>query len=158
MKIWFLIMLAAAMWLSIRMPLEKTDIERLSPVTTVLVEQKAGRICVRTDQSHFGTGNDLSEALEDMEMASPGMIFLDTVEHLVISEGVKVDAELLEEHFRPGTYLCVCRGEADPADAAEYLRGHDVKMMLREFGLAKEKMPLLTVLNGRYYLDGETRN
>lgn len=155
-KLCFVILASAALWLSTRLPFEKTDVGKLSPVSLLLIESCDGKLNILSDRGDSGVGDSLAEALEDLELTSPGRIFLDTVEHLVIMDGTEVDGQALGDYFRPGTYLCVSGGAVDPGEAAEFLRGHRVKMTLREYEVENGPLPVLIQQDGRYYLNGET--
>ena len=156
MKIWFVILAAAAMWLSTRLPFEKTDVAQLSPVNLILVEMTDGAVCISSDRGDIGVGDTLDEALEDMEQTCSGKIFLDTVDYVLLEGEAKINCEELKEYFRPGTFLCSARGEIEPESAAGYLRGRKLTCTLGRQGSSLGMLPVLEAVDGRYYYHGET--
>ena len=156
MRKWFVFMVLAAFWVSVRVPFEKTDVAKLAPVSALVFARREGRLFVTSDQGDLGIGNTLEEALEDMELTCSARIFLDTVEYLLVAPG-SVEAEELCDYFRPGAYIVRCATDTDPGDAAEYLRNRNGIITLREIDMQEKEMPVLYESDGRFYFDGETR-
>lgn len=156
MRKWFVIIVLVVFWISIRAPFEKTDVAKLSPVSALVFCRKDGRLCITSDLGDLGMGETLEEALEDMELTCPAMIFMDTVEYLMVVPGA-VDEKELGEYFRPGTYIVRCAPGTDPADAVDYLRNRSGNVTLRDVDIHEKRMPVLYEIDGRYYLNGETR-
>ena len=155
MKLWFLIVAAGAMWLSVRLPFEKSDVARLTPVSVLLVESGGGKVVIKSDQGNSGVGECLADALEDMELTSTGNIFFETVEQIIISEDVSVEAEELSDLFRPGTFVWACKDSPDVEEAGKYLQSQEQKTTLRDYEMGNASLPVLIQIDGRFYLDGE---
>ncbi len=156
MRKWFTIIALAAFWISIRTPFEKTDVAKLSPVSALVFERRAGKLWVTSNQGDVGSGDTLEEALEDMELTCPARIFLDTVEYLLIAP-YSIEIEELSEYFRPGAYTVCCGRGTDPGAAEAYLRSRDTGVTLRDVQMHEKEMPVLYEIDGRYYLNGEER-
>ena len=155
MKKWSLLIAFAALWISVRVPFEKTDVAKLVPVSALTLVRKDGELYVTSDRGDAGTGETLEEALDDMEMTCSGKIFLDTVEFLLVSPG-SVNWVELSDYFRPGTYIVACGPGTDPEKAGNYLRNRKGVATLRDLEMNNKKMPVLQEVDGRYYLNGET--
>lgn len=155
MKKWFVLICLTAFWLSVRVPFEKRDVAQLSPVSAVSLFRKGGKLCVASDRGDVGFGDTLEEALEDMELTCPSVIFLDTVEYLLIGPD-SVEYEELTAYFRPGVGVVSCGPDTDPAEAADYLRNRKGSVTLRDVEMGEKEVPFIYTVDGRYYLNGET--
>lgn len=156
MKKWFVILALAAFWISVRVPFEKTDVAKLSPVSALVFSRKDGRLYITSDRGDIGIGDTLEDALEDMEVTCPCVIFLDTVEYLLVAPG-SVDEGALGEFFRPGTYIVWCGPDTDPGEAVDYLRNRNENVTLRDVEMHEAEIPVLLKVDGRYYLNGQIR-
>ena len=63
-----------------------TDAAKLAPAQLVYVQTNGSEITVRTDLGNMGSGRDLSEAFKDLENTTPGKVFLDTADYLLVDE------------------------------------------------------------------------
>lgn len=156
MRKWFVIIVLAFFWISIRAPFEKTDVAKLSPVSALVFSRKDGCLRISSDLGDLGIGGSLEEALVDMELTCPSVIFLDTVEYLLIGPG-SVETEELAEYFRSGAYVLRCGPNTDPAKAVEYLKSRNGNVTLRDVEMNEKQMPVLEDIDGRYYLNEQRR-
>ena len=152
-----MIILLAAFWLSVRVPFEKTDVAKLNPVSALAFSRKDGSLRISSDLGDLGIGGSLEEALVDMELTCSSVIFLDTVEYLLIGPG-SVETEELAEYFRSGAYVLRCSSNTDPAKAVEYLKSRKGNVTLRDVEMNEKQMPVLEDIDGRYYLNEQRRD
>lgn len=89
-----------------------------------MVVQKEEIVVLKTDTGNEGEGKSLAEAKEDLEAKTPGILFLDTVEYLVMTEEEQVLAEQLRSILKPSVKLAFVDAGADPAELARYLDAH----------------------------------
>lgn len=100
------------------------EIAQLVPVEVLMVVQKEEIVVLKTDTGNEGEGKSLTEAKEDLEEKTPGILFLDTVEYLVMTEEDQVLAEQLCSILKPSVKLAFVDADADPAGLARYLDAH----------------------------------
>lgn len=100
------------------------EIAQLVPVEVLMVVQKEEIVVLKTDTGYEGEGKSLAEAKEDLEAKTPGILFLDTVEYLVMTEEEQVLAEQLRYILKPSVKLAFVDADANPAELARYLDAH----------------------------------
>ena len=65
------------------LPWKYSDAADLIPVETLLVDYRDGRVCLAGEDGLFGTGADLTAAMEDMRSRAPGNLFFGQVSRVV---------------------------------------------------------------------------
>ena len=150
MKRW---LFAAAVALLLPMlPNPGTELGELHPVSLLLVELDEKVIQLETDTHMIGRGETLDAALRNLEETTPGHIFLDTAENLVLRTGTKFLLPELCQLLRPGASVCVAEGEVKLDEAAEFLNFHTPDTTLLDV-LHAESIPILHEREGRYLLE-----
>ena len=81
---WVLCGIAAGLLLAGELPMETHDAAELLPAELAIFWTEDGRVCARCDNGTEGSGEDLDAALDDLERAAEGVLFLDTAEHLIL--------------------------------------------------------------------------
>lgn len=117
-------------------PVEGLDIAKLEPVQTVAVYVENGEVVLATDTQNVGRGANAQKALADLEENTPGVIYLDTAEYLLVTEDAQKYAEQLRTDLRPSVKVVLWDGISSVKDAAEYL---DVRGDLPELKKWHEK-------------------
>lgn len=103
------------------LPLERLDIAHLEPVQTVAVKRTAEGVTLLTDTGNQGFGKTVAGAIADLEEKTPGVIYLDTAQYLLLTEDAIAAAEELRTSLKPSVYVCVWDGEGSVEGASKYL-------------------------------------
>ena len=150
MKRWIGLLLgfAAAMLIA---PSEDLDIASLQPVELLYIYMENGIVTVETDTGDFGTGKDLQDAMEDMKATTPGEIFLETAQYLLVGENGEDFLPELKQILRPAAQVIQMRGAPDVQAAVKFLSVHKSSLTLKDWQTGTE-LPKLTIKEGRYYL------
>lgn len=150
MKSWMIMALALVIFSFL--PTPGTELGELRPVSVLMVEAEGKQVQLSTDTMDTGMGETLEAALRNLEETTPGHLFLDTVENLVITEQTRFLLPRLKAVLRPGVTVCVKKSEIDMETIREYLHSHPPDHRLSE---AEETTPLqtLTCVEGRYLLE-----
>lgn len=125
------------------MPFQGTDVARLQPVELISVSQEENQVLVETDTGDSGRGQTLELALEDLYNSTPGEIFLETAEYLLITPEAQSLLLELTQTLRPSCKVCLREGEADLAEAAAYLSVHEPRLTLQDYRTGEKDIPKL---------------
>lgn len=150
MKKW-IVMLLAALWFTV-LPSSGTELGQLHPVSLLAIQTEGKTIHISTDTMDEGAGETLDAALRNLEDTTPGHIFLDTAENLILTEQTRFLLPRLKQLLRPGVTVCIAKTQIDPKTAADYLNTHIPKFRLSD---TDEHSPLqeLTYSEERYFLE-----
>lgn len=132
-------------------PTDDVELGKMKPVETVSIRTQEGRVLIETDTEDMGSGETLKEALKDLEKTTPGRIYLDTAQYLLIEEEAEGMVPELEAMLKDGTRLCKREGEVDMKTVGEYLRQHTPEMKLKNWKQG-DRLQVLTAENGRLKL------
>lgn len=146
------IMLAALLLMGM-LPTRGTEISKLRPVKLLYVYREDEKTTVSTDTGDFGDGASLQDALQDLEKTSPGYIYLDTVEMLIITKETKSELNQFCRILRPSVRVCAGTNGMDPKAASEYLEAHPPGRTLMELQNGKTKLPELYMEEERYRIE-----
>lgn len=102
-------------------PVERLDVARLEPVQTVAIYTEPGAVHLETDTGNAGRGDNVDAALEDLEETTPGVIYLDTAEYLLVSKDAVSHVNDLRQYLSPRVKVSMWDGDGSIADAAKYL-------------------------------------
>ncbi len=102
-------------------PVERLDVAKLVPVQTVAIYTELSTVVLETDTHNVGRGNSVSKALQDLEDTTPGVIYLDTAEYLLVSSDAQSYVEALREYLNPSVMVSLWDGEGAVDVAAKYL-------------------------------------
>lgn len=105
-------------------PVEKLDVAKLEPVQTVALFKDETGIVLKTDTDNQGSGATVDSAHEDLEGRTPGVIYLDTAEYLLVTEDAVEYVDALRKYLHPSVEVSLWDGKGSVKDAAKYL---DVK-------------------------------
>lgn len=126
-------------------PSDRLDIATLRPVQTVAVTREAGGICIMTDTRDMGIGENISDALENLKQTTPGVIYLDTADYLLLDEDVQEEALALKEWMAKSVVVYRLLGRPDLLTVSQYLQIHGGGLEIDRW----EKESELPVLDGR---------
>lgn len=150
MKKW-IVMLLALLAFTI-LPSSGTELGELRPVSLLVIRTQGNNIQLLTDTLDLGTGETLDAALQNLEDTTPGHLFLDTVENLILTKEAKFLIPQLKQLLRPGVTVCAAKSELNPETAPEYLNSHTPRYRLSD---VDESTPLqmLNYSEERYFLE-----
>lgn len=123
-------------------PLNRIEIANLEPIQAVWMYQTDGKLVLETDTKDKGSGATVEEALTDMKNSSPGIIYLDTAQYLLVAEGTEHQIAALQPHVKDTIYLCLWDGQGSLADGVKYADAHNVGVKLNKWK-SNSKLPSL---------------
>ena len=126
-------------------PVERIDIATLRPVQTVAVTFVNKECCIVTDTGNMGVGENALSALEDLKRTTPGIIYLDTADYLLVSEGAQEQAQMLKPYMTDSVRVYQILGTPDLEEVSAYLQIHDGGVRLSQWKPGGQ----LPVLDGR---------
>lgn len=143
--------IAAGLLLAGELPMETHDAAELLPAELAIFWTEDGRVCARCDNGTEGSGEDLDAALDDLERAAEGVLFLDTAEHLILCGDIPSLAKQAADcgRLRPAAKVYRMADAAlDAETAVDFLRAHPGNVTLGEvraamLGAGKAEMPEL---------------
>lgn len=101
-----------------------TDIGSLRPVELVQLTEQNGILILKTDTGDLGWGLTLSQAVAKLKETTPGQIYLDTADYLLLEEGTEQYLPQLRNYLKKGTRMAYTIEGLDLMDTAAYLRVH----------------------------------
>ena len=103
------------------LPLERLDIAKLQPVQTVSIGRENGLVTIQTDTDNKGSGETVDAALQELEVRTPGVIYLDTAQYLLVAQNAIDDVAPLRKYLSNRVKVTLWDGEGSVQSAAEYL-------------------------------------
>ncbi len=102
-------------------PVERLDVAKLEPVQTVAVYTEPGAVVLETDTHNVGKGQSISEALANLEETTPGVIYLDTAEYLLVAKDGEGYVNDLRAYLSPSVKVSMWDGDGEVDRAARFL-------------------------------------
>lgn len=102
-------------------PVNRLDVAKLKPVQTVAVSIEEGKVVIETDTKNRGRGRSVREAVENLETNTPGVIYLDTAQYLLITEEAMSQLEELKGYMFPSVRVSLWDGKGSVQTAAKFL-------------------------------------
>lgn len=118
MRILLYIVILALLFLA---PVERLDVAKLQPVQTVAIHVADGQVVLQTDTRSKGQGETVQAAIDDLEKNTPGVIYLDTAQYLLITQDAALYGKELENHLHPTVKVSLWDGEGSVEKAAKFL-------------------------------------
>ena len=103
-------------------PVKRLNVADLEPVQTVAISVHQGMIMLETDTDNQGRGGSIEEALKDLEENTPGVIYLDTAQYLLVAESAKTQLRNLKKYLSASVKVAQWDEKSSVKDAAKYLR------------------------------------
>lgn len=113
-------------------PLEKNDVGKLQPVELLYLYIDEELVILKTDTEDIGQGKTVGEALHNLHETTPGIIYLDTADYLVVNRNADDLAYELSDHMKRRVRLCVAESAPDLKEAAVYLSVHKPKWTIAD--------------------------
>lgn len=150
MKKWTVMLLALLAFMAL--PSSGTELGELHPVSLLVIRSQGKNIQLLTDTLDSGEGETLDAALRNLEDTTPGHLFLDTVENLIVTKETQFLIPQLKQLLRPGVNVCAAKSELNPETAPEYLNTHTPSHRLSD---VDESTPLQMLIYSeeRYFLE-----
>lgn len=121
-------------------PVERLDVAMLEPVQTVAVSVVGNTVILQTDTDNAGSGADAAAALLDLENTTPGVIYLDTAEYLLVTEDALNCVDTLRSSLSPSVKVSLWDGQGSVRSAAKYLGIRRDLPMLRDWSTPAKKV------------------
>ena len=150
MKKW--LFMAALLLMCSALPSPGTELGELHPVSVLLVDNSGRQVVAQTDTGQLGAGETLPAALLDLKETTPGHIFLDTVEYLVLQGNAQRLLPDLQQQLRPGVRVCTADEWAEAESLTEFLKSHPPKAKLSEL-TAETPLQNIQIKEGRQLLE-----
>lgn len=131
-------------------PAAAAELDRLIPVETLWITEKNGLLTVE-GSGVKGTGQSWEAAVEDLKASAEGVVFLETVERIVVSAEAAGHLNALygDEKLRPSVQLYLLAGEASDA-LDRFAAAHESDATVEN----KKTIPLVVEQEGRYRFAG----
>lgn len=100
----------------------------------------------------IGWGETLDAAIEDLEQTTPGHLFLDTVQTLIVRPDAQFLLDDFRQQLRPDVRVCQSSDELDMERVGEYLDEHTPETKLMDAD-ADTMLPTLHCTEGRCILE-----
>ena len=101
-----------------------TDIGRLRPVEVVQLTEKDGLLFLETDTGDVGWGLTINQAVQKLKETTPGQIYLDTADFVLLEEGLEEYIPDLRSYLKRRTRMAYGAKGVDLPMVADYLRVH----------------------------------
>lgn len=150
MKKWTFMLLALLAFTLL--PSSGTELRELHPVSLLVVRSEGKNIRLLTDTADVGEGETLDAALQNLEDTTPGYLFLDTVENLILTEETQFLIPQLKQLLRHGVNVCATESELDPETVPEYLNTHIPRHKLSDVDESTQ-LQKLAYTEERYFLE-----
>lgn len=131
-------------------PAAATELNSLIPVETLWITKENLTLTVE-GESVKGSGVSWETAMEDLQEAANGEVFLETVDRIVISvEAADCLKELRDDgKLRPSVQLYLLRGEASKT-LDQFTAAHESEATVENEG----RIPVIEERDGRYRIAG----
>lgn len=114
------------------LPSRGKEMGEIMPAAVLEVTAAEDKVLVRTDDGNQGAGENLIDAIQDMQDNATGYILLDTLEYILIDEKRSDILKDAENVLRPSIKVCSMRGSEDLKKTAEWLSVHRPEQTLGE--------------------------
>lgn len=123
----YILLLAAA----VLAPLQGMDVGKLQPVGLVQLYKEGKTVVIVTDTGDSGRGDTVEAAFKNLEDTTPGVIFLDTADYLLISKDAVGEVENLSSWLKTSVRVCYAEKDIGTTEAMEYLVVHHPQVRLK---------------------------
>lgn len=134
------------------MPFEGTDVATLEPAEMVYVYINKEEVCLQTDGGWSGSGKSVAEAVTDLHASTPGRVFLQTVDFLLVDKDSQKVLPQLFSYLRSGCGLALIDGRPELKNALAYLRTHRPGLTLQMYRAGAKNIPELILRGEEGYL------
>lgn len=114
-------------------PVERTDVAKLLPIRAVAIYTEGTQVVLETDTRHKGMGADAQQALENLKENTAAVVYLDTAEYVLVSQGAEDYVEQIADDLKPSVKVAICNAAGCVEEIASYLDVHDGVTELRRW-------------------------
>jgi hypothetical protein len=139
------LLICALGWL----PFRGTDIATLEPAEVLYVSTKDGYVYIEIDGGWFGEGETVADAVLNLKETTPGQVFLQTVDFLLITQDDTQMISDLYPYLRMGCGICITEEKPDLSKVAAYLRAHRTGLTLQNYRAGDGNVPRLIMEGDR---------
>lgn len=132
-------------------PVQRADVGKLRPIEVAFVYRSGEQIVLETDMGDRGVGTTGSEALQNLKDTTPGIIYLDTAEYLLMTADAQEAVEQLRPILKESVQICTAEPGVDLALVAQFLPAHGKLPQLKQWQTGTV-LPHLTSLDKRLKL------
>ena len=118
------------------------DKGKLKPVEVVKLNKEKGVIQIETDTGDTGRGETIELALRELKETTPGTIYLDTAEYVLLPKQAEELINQLSPHVKQSVRICYWEGEIDLKETTAFLDAHRPRNDMKHY---KAGMPLQTL-------------
>ena len=125
------------------LPFRGTDVGKLHPIEVLYVEWVEGQCEISTDTGITGRGRTVEEAAADLHRVTPGYVFLETANYLLLSSQTETAPEDFWPFVRPACLLYLCDEKPKLESVADYLKSHLSEVTLLDWRNGENMFPRL---------------
>lgn len=114
-------------------PVERLDVAKLEPVQTVAVRLEEEGVVILTDTKNRGEGKTVQEAVEDLESNTPGVIYLDTAQYLLLTESAMECFADIKQYMKGSVRVSFWDGKGNVETASQFLENRGDLPRLKDF-------------------------
>lgn len=137
------------------LPQRGTEVGKLLPVETLLIEKQAGQYRVSTDTGHTARGDSLEKAVDALRAEAPGILFLDTADYVLLTGEAEECTEKLPNYVRPGTRVYKLEGTVELSEIGPYLKTHGPDTPLYRLQKRELQFPKLMAEGEKLRFEGQ---
>ncbi len=142
-KLLYLALTVAILTVHSLMPFQGTDVGKLHPVEVLYIEKQNGQFEITADTAVTGRGTTIADAVYDLHRVTPGNIFLETANYLLLSPDMEVPPEMFWNYFRPACLIYICNEKPALEKIAKLLESHPSGVTLLNWRNGAENIPRL---------------
>ena len=135
------------------LPFQGTDIASLEPAEILYVYINKEEVGLETEGGWLGKGTTVADAVRDLQATTPGQVFLQTVDFLLVEENAQEILPQLYPFLRSGCGICIVEEKPDLKTIDSYLRAHRPHYTLQDHRAGNTGIPKLIIKEDRVYLD-----
>lgn len=105
-------------------PVERVEVGKLMPIRALALYLQEDMLVLETDTQLKGRGPSADSALRNLEDGMSAVLFLDTVEYLLVTPDTQEEGLSLKGLLRPSVKVHICEAQDQVAQMAEYLDVH----------------------------------
>ena len=132
-------------------PIKGADMGKLRPIEVVFVYRSGEQIVLETDMGDRGVGATGADALQNLKDTTPGIIYLDTAEYLLMTADAQEAVEQLRQDLHKSVRVCTAELGVDLELAAQFLPVHGDLPQLKGWQIGAD-LPYLTSVGKRLKL------
>lgn len=114
-------------------PIRGADVGKLRPIEVAFVYRTGEQTVLETDTGDKGVGYSGAEAWQNLKDTTPGIIYLDTAEYLLMTEDAQEAVEQLRPVLKKTVQICTTEPGVDLALAARFLPAHGKLPQLKQW-------------------------